>query len=97
MGIEYDTGKIRALARAIARISEQVADVNASTLRPIEQEIPGNFAGEAANAVSKSLEDLRADIRTLGSGLTEISEALYELARRVDEADAAANALIKQK
>lgn len=97
MGTEYDTGKIRALAQAVARVSEQVSDVNTSTLRPIEQEIPENFSGEAANALSKSLEDLWTDIRTLSSGLSEISEALYALAKRVDAADAAAKSLINQK
>ena len=97
MGSEYDTGKIRMLAQAVARVSEQVAEVNTGTLRPIEQEIPENFAGESANALSKSLEELRADIGTLSSGLSEISAALYALARRLDAADAAARSLINQK
>lgn len=97
MGSEYDTGKIRELAQAVARVAEQVAEVNTNTLAPISQEIPENFAGDAASALSQSLDDLWQDVRTLSSGLSGISEALYALAKRVDAADAAAKALIAQK
>ncbi|MBQ9459276.1 MAG: WXG100 family type VII secretion target [Oscillospiraceae bacterium] len=97
MGSEYDTGKIRALARAIAGISDQVSDVDSDTLKPIGNEMPANFCGEAANALSASVENLRTDVRTLSAELRGISRSLYDLADRLDEADAAASALIKSR
>ena len=47
MGSEYDTGKIRELARQIGLVAENVSDIRSRTERAVQREIPGNFAGRA--------------------------------------------------
>ena len=51
MGSEYDTGKIRELARQVGRVAEDVADIRSRTENAVRQEIPDNFAGSAADAL----------------------------------------------
>ncbi len=97
MSAEYDTGRIRELARRIGLVADAVADVDTNTLNAARNEIPGNFVGSAAEALTDSVEELSRDIRTLSGGLGELRDALYALARRVDAADAAAKALIASR
>lgn len=94
MGSEYDTGKIRELARQIGRVAEDVADIRSRTESAIQREIPGNFAGSAADALSDAISEWGGDVRNISSGLTQLKNTLYALARRLDEIDAAAKAAI---
>ena len=97
MSSEYDTGKIRELARQIGRVAEDVADIRSRTENAIRREIPENFAGSAANALSDALSEWSGDVRNISSGLTQLKNTLYALARRLDEIDAAAKAAINSK
>lgn len=97
MGSEYDTVKIRELARQIGRVAEDVADIRSRTENAIRGEISDNFAGSAADALSDSLSEWSGDVRNISSGLTQLKNTLYALAKRLDEIDAAAKALIDGK
>ena len=97
MGKEYDTGKIRELAGQIGRVAEDVAGIRSRTENAIRQEIPNNFAGSAADALSDTLSEWSSDVRNISSGLTQLKNTLYALARRLDEIDAAAKAVISNK
>lgn len=97
MGSEYNTGKIRELARQIGSVAEDVADIRSHTENAIRQEIPDNFAGSAADALSDTLSEWSTDVRNISSGLTQLKNTLYALAKRLDEADAAARAVINNK
>ncbi|MCI9655090.1 MAG: hypothetical protein HFF45_03595 [Lawsonibacter sp.] len=97
MGSEYDTGKIRELARQIGCVAEEVADIQSRTESAIRRELPDNFAGSAADALSDTISEWSGDVRNISSGLTQLKNTLYALARRLDEIDAAARAAIKNK
>lgn len=97
MGEKYDTGKIRELAGQIGRVAEDVADIRTRTENAIRQEIPNNFNGSAADALSDTLSEWSCDVRNISSGLTQLKNELYALARRLDEVDAAARAVINNK
>lgn len=97
MGSEYDTGKIRELSRQIGCVAEEVADIQSRTESAIRRELPDNFAGSAADALSDTISEWSGDVRNISSGLTQLKNTLYALARRLDEIDAAARAAIKNK
>lgn len=97
MGSEYDTAKIRELARQIGRVADDVADIRSRTENTIRGEIPDNFVGSAADALSDALSEWSGDVRNISSGLTQLKNTLYALAARLDEIDAAARALISNK
>lgn len=97
MGSEYDTAKIRELARQIGCVADDVADIRRRTENSIRREIPDNFAGSAADALSDTLSEWSGDVQNLSSGLTQLKSTLYALARRLDEIDAAARAAIDRK
>ena len=97
MGSEYDTGKIRELARQIGCVAEEVADIQSRTESAIRRELPDNFAGSAADALSDTISEWSGDVRNISSGMTQLKNTLYALARRLDEIDAAARAAIKNK
>ena len=94
MGSEYDTWKIRELARKVGRVAEDVADIRSRTEKAVLREIPDNFAGSAADALSDTISEWSGDVRNISSGLTQLKNALYALARRLDEIDAQARAAI---
>lgn len=97
MGSEYDTGKIRELARQVGRIAENVADIRSRTESAIRRELPDNFAGSAADALSDKLSEWSGDVRNISVGLAQLKNSLYALAKRLDEIDAAAKAAINSK
>lgn len=97
MGSEYNTGKIRELARQIGYVAEDMADIRSRTETAVLREIPDNFTGSAAVALSDEISEWGRDVRNISSGLTQLRNALYALARRLDEIDAAAKAAISQK
>lgn len=97
MGSEYDTGKIRELARQIGRVAEEVADIQSRTDSAIRRELPYNFAGSATDALSDTISEWSGDVKNISSGLTQLKNTLYALARRLDEIDIAARAAIKNK
>lgn len=97
MGSEYDTGKIRELSRQVGRVAEDVADIRSRTENAIRREIPDNFAGSAADALSDTLSEWSGDVRNISSGLTQLKNTLYALAKRLDEIDAAMKVAIDSK
>ena len=96
-GTEYDTTKIRELARRIGQVSEQVTDARTGTINAARRELPENFSGRAADALTEALNEWSGDVGRVGSALASLKGALYELARRLDEADRQAQQLIKQR
>jgi WXG100 family type VII secretion target len=97
MSTEYDSVKIRALAKKLAQTASAVSDVNSSTLKGVLKEIPDNFRGSAADALQESVNELMTDVSSIGTQLSAVSKALYNLAARVEYADQQAKKLIMTK
>ena len=97
MSSEYDTGKIRELARQVGLVADNVADIRSRTENAVLREIPENFAGSAADALADTISEWSVDVRNISSGLTQLKNTLYALAKRLDEIDAAARALISNQ
>ena len=96
MSTEYDSVKIRALARQISRTAGAVAEVRSDTLNGILHEIPENFRGSAATALQESVSDLAADVSSISAHLAGVSKALNDLASRVEYADRQAQEAIRK-
>lgn len=96
MSTQYDSEKIRQLARRIGSSADVMSDVNSHSLNSIMNEIPDNFCGSAADALDAAVDDLIADVRAVTNNLREIRSALNNLASRVEAADREAAALIKK-
>ncbi len=95
MSTQYDSVKIRALARQISRTAGAVAEVRNDTLNGILREIPGNFSGSAATALQESVTELAADVSSISTHLAAVSKALNDLASRVEYADREAQKAIQ--
>ena len=97
MGTEYDSVKIRALARRISNAAGAVSEVNSGPLRNVTREMPDNFKGSAATALRDSVDEIMTDVKSISSQLSGVSRALYDLAARVDYADQQARAAVNSK
>jgi WXG100 family type VII secretion target len=97
MSTEYDSVKIRALAKKLAQTASAVSDVNSSTLKGVLKEMPDNFQGSAAEALQESVNELMTDVSAIGTQLSAVSQALYNLAAKVEYADQQAKKLIMTK
>lgn len=97
MGTEYDSAKIRALARRISNAAGAVSDVNSGPFRNVTRELPDNFKGTAATALQNAMDELMTDVKSISSQLNGVSRALLQLAARVDYADQQARAAVNNK
>lgn len=97
MSTEYDSVQIRALAARIQRAAGAVNNVKAGPLRSAKLEMQGNFEGSAANALRDSLDELTADVNSVGTKLAGVANALNALAAKVEEADRKAQQVINSK
>lgn len=87
MAVTYDTGEIRRAARKIKSCAETLADSAEPKLNRVRSEIPENFQGKAAEALSDRVDDLYKDVRTIGGGLKSLYRALMNYAEALEEAD----------
>ena len=94
MSTEYDSKKIRTLAKQIERAASSVSEVKSNTLQGILREMPANFRGSAATALNDRVTDLVSDVNTISSQLSAISAALNRLAAQVEYADRQAKTII---
>ena len=63
----FDTQEMRATARRISGIANDINQVGRSKVPQILGEMPGNFEGDAARALEEQLMSLRSDtIRIAG-------------------------------
>lgn len=83
----YDTGEIRRAARKIKSCAENLADSAEPKLNRVRREIPDNFQGKAAEALSERVDDLYSDVRSIGKGLKSLYRALINYAEALEEAD----------
>lgn len=97
MSTVTDSVKIRALAQRISRAASAVAGVKTDSLQRIPGEMPANFRGDAADALTDEVEKLMADVSSVSAGLTALSRELYNLAYRVEQADREAEQAIRTK
>lgn len=97
MSTEYDSKKIRSLAAQIGKTADAVSDVNSTTLKSVQSEMPENFKGSAATALQDSVSELMADINTVCAMLNDIKGALNSLAARVERADQQAKSIVQSK
>ena len=91
---EYNTAAIRAAARNIDSIADQLQTLRSSNVTRMSRNARP-LKGDTATALMDRLDSLAADILTLKKGLDSCAAALYEFARKLDLADEKAKALIK--
>lgn len=97
MGYEVDTDEVRRAAEQIKNIAANVRQLSAQNVRTMQSSVEENLNGETADALKTVLEELSADISKIGNGLDAIQKALYEYAKRVEAADAAAERAISNR
>ena len=90
---EYNTSEIRAAARKLDSIADQLQTLKSTNVSRISREAKP-LKGDTANALQNQLDSLASDILTLKKGVDQCAAELYEFARRLDIADAKAKALI---
>ena len=90
---EYNTREIRAAARRVDNIADQLQSLKSGNV----VKISGNaksLRGDTASALQNQLDSLAGEILSLKKSLDSCSSALYEFARQLDIADAKAKALV---
>ena len=91
---EYNTSAIRAAARNLDGIADQLQTLRSSNITRISRS-SRPLKGDTATALQDQLDSLGSDILTLKKGVDSCAAALYEFARKLDLADEKAKALIK--
>ena len=91
----YDTAEIRRAARRVSSVASEIGSIASSDVGSAVNMIPGNFEGEAATVLREELTDFKKDLGKLRDGLNKIARELLAYARRLEEADRAAEAFIK--
>ena len=91
--MEYNTSAIRAAARRLDSIADQLQSIKNSNVSRISSNAKP-LKGDTANALQNQLESLASDVMTLKKGIDRCAADLYEFARRLDIADAKAKALV---
>ncbi|MBE5801785.1 MAG: hypothetical protein E7319_05790 [Clostridiales bacterium] len=95
MGFEVDTAEVRRVADEIKAIAGEVKQLSSTNVNRMKDSVEENLRGETADAIREALNNLSADIKSIGGGLDGIQKALYEYIRRVEAADRAAEEAIR--
>ena len=93
---EHNTKEIRAAARQLDNIADQLQTLRSSGIVRISKSAKP-LKGDTANAIQDRLEALTSDILALKKGVDQCAADLYEYARRLDIADEKAKTLIASK
>ena len=91
--MEYNTSEIRAAARKIDNLADQLQSVRTSKVTKASSNAKP-LKGETANALQNQLDSLSADILSVRKNLDQCAAELYDFARRLDIADAKAKAMV---
>ena len=94
--MEYNTPAIRAAARKLDSIADQLRTIRSSNVSRVSSGAKP-LKGDTANALQDRLESLASDVAALQKGVGQCAAELYEFARRLDIADAKAKALVSGK
>ena len=93
---DYNTREIRAAARKIDKIANQLAALKSKNIPKMLQNTK-SMKGETISAIQSQLDEMSGMIQSMTKSLNNSAEALFAFARRLDEADAKAKALINTK
>ena len=91
---EYNTTEIRAAARKLDNIADQLQSLKSTDVTRISRSAKP-LKGDTATALQDQLDTLAADVLTLKKGVDQVAAALFEFARQLDIADAKAKAMIQ--
>ncbi len=91
---EYNTREIRAAARNLDHIADQLKSLESTNIVRISSNAKP-LRGDTAVALKNQLESLANEIQALKRTVNSCSNDLYEFARRLDIADAKAKSLVK--
>lgn len=94
--MEYDTSAIRAAAKKLDSLAFCLDDVRKSKITGVQNTI-AELKGETVNALEEAIDELVAEINAIRKGYANGAEVLYDLARRIDEADQEARAEITKR
>ena len=91
---EYNTAQIRAAARKLDNIADQLQTLKSTNVARICRNARP-LKGDTATALLEQLEKLANEIMNLKKGADQCAAALFEFARQLDIADAQAKAMIQ--
>ena len=91
--MKYNTSEIRAAARKIDNLADQLQSVRTSKVTKVSSNAKP-LKGDTANALQNQLDSLSADILSVRKSLDQCAAELYDFARRLDIADAKAKAMV---
>lgn len=84
--MDYDTAAIRAAARKLDNIASSIESVRKSKINGVQSAING-LKGDTINAIDSASDELSSELISIRKGLAKCADALYDFARRLDEAD----------
>lgn len=94
--MEYDTVAIRAAARSLDRIAGSVESTRNSKVAGVHRALNG-LRGDTIDAIDDVTGELSSELNSIRKGLESCANALYEFARKLDEADYKARHMIGSK
>lgn len=94
--MDYDTAAIRAAARKLDNIASSLESVRKSKINGVQSAING-LKGDTIDAIDSVSDELSSELVSIRKGLSNCADALYDYARRLDEADEKAKKEIGNK
>lgn len=91
--MDYDTSAIRAAARKLDNIASSLESTRKSKINAVQSSING-LKGDTIKAIDDASDELSAELNSIRKGFANCADALYDFARRLDEADEKAKAMI---
>lgn len=81
---DYDSAAVRAVARKIRNCANTVEQDAKSRVKSMRSEVASEFEGAAADALEDRLGDLGSDISSIASGLSGLSDVLFDYADELE-------------
>ena len=97
MGKTYDTAEIRRYARKLEYTADQVRGTLMAKVQTASSEADKASSSEAEKAIQARLTTVRQDMKRSYNHLMKTAQSMYQYANKLDEADRAAQSLIKSK
>ena len=93
---DYDTAAIRAAARKLDNIANSVNSIRSKDIKAVQSTVK-SLKGDSVSALDEAADELGSELNSMRKGLESCADALYDFARRLDEADARAKAMMNQQ
>ena len=92
---EVDTAEVRATARKLKAVADELQSALNEKMKQMRSTVKENLRGDAADAMSTTLEDLSKDVTTIVNGINKVQSALKSYAAEVERVDQELSNMIK--